>query len=287
MIYADLVLQGLIAGSTYALIAVGLTLIYGLLRILHIAHAGLYALGAYLTVLLTNASGSLWLALAASSLAVGLLGMVIYRWVYQPMQGQPPFVALVASIGLFILMEEGLRLVFGPYGASFAIMPLTERLDFGGFGLRSAELVVLICAGVLLTCLGLFTRYTRVGIGWRATVADPTVAASFGVSAVRARYICFFIASAMAAYAGGMVAVLNNLVEPTMGAVPSYKMLAIIVLGGLGNVRGTLIASLVLGVVESIGTIKFGAWLDRDSIAFIVLIIVLVVRPQGLIGSKA
>ncbi|MGB7180763.1 MAG: branched-chain amino acid ABC transporter permease, partial [Burkholderiaceae bacterium] len=88
-------------------------------------------------------------------------------------------------------------------------------------------------------------------------------------------------------YAGGMVAVLNNLVEPTMGAVPSYKMLAIIVLGGLGNVRGTLIASLVLGVVESIGTIKFGAWLDRDSIAFIVLIIVLVVRPQGLIGSKA
>ncbi|MEZ5649539.1 MAG: branched-chain amino acid ABC transporter permease [Burkholderiaceae bacterium] len=285
MIYIDLVLQGLINGSMYALIAVGLTLIYGLLRILHVAHAGLYAIGAYLTVVWTDPLGSLWLALLAASLVVGALGMAIYRLVYEPMLDKPPYVALVASIGLFILMEEGLRLVFGPYGDSFATMPLMERLQWGPVGLRSAEAVVLASALVLLTALGLFTRHTRTGIGWRATVTDPTVAASFGVSAIRTRYVCFFIASAMAAYAGGMVAVLNNLVEPTMGAVPSYKMLAIIVLGGLGNVRGTLLASLALGVVEAIGTVKFGQLLDRDSIAFIALIVVLLARPQGLAGA--
>ncbi|MEZ5657129.1 MAG: branched-chain amino acid ABC transporter permease [Burkholderiaceae bacterium] len=285
MIYVDLVLQGLINGSMYALIAVGLTLIYGLLRILHVAHAGLYAIGAYLTVVWTGPLGSLWPALAAASIAVGILGMIIYRLVYEPMLDKPPYVALVASIGLFILMEEGLRLVFGPYGASFETMLLMDRLQWGPIGLRSAEVVVLVSAIALLTALGLFTRHTRTGIGWRATVTDPVVAASFGVSARRTRYVCFFIASAMAAYAGGMVAVLNNLVEPTMGAVPSYKMLAIIVLGGLGSVRGTLLASLALGVVEAIGTVKLGQLLDRDSIAFIALIIVLLARPQGLAGG--
>lgn len=287
MIYVDLVLQGLINGSTYALIAVGLTLIYGLLRVLHIAHAGLFTLGAYLTVLLTEPLGSLWFALALASILVGLLGMLIYRLVYEPLLGKPPFVALVASIGLFILMEELFRLIFGPYGESFVQPPLTGRLEFGSLGIRNAELVVLISAAVLLTALGAFTRYTRIGVGWRATVSDPVVAASFGVNAIQTRYVCFFLASALAAYAGGLVAVLNNLVEPTMGAVPSYKMLAIIVLGGLGNVRGTLIASLILGVAESIGTIKFGHLLDRDSIAFVVLIVVLMIRPQGLTGAKA
>lgn len=286
MLYVELVLQGLINGSTYALIAVGLTLVYGLLRILHVAHAGLFTLGAYLTVLGGTQGLPLPLALAGSSLVVGLLGMVVYRAVYEPILARPPFVALVASIGLFILMQELFRLVFGPYGASFPAPPMMTRVAIGGLGMRSGEAVVLVSAAVLLGALGAFTRYTRIGVGWRATVSDPTVARAFGVDPVRTRYVCFFIASALAAYAGGLVAVLNNLVEPTMGAVPSYKMLAIIVLGGLGNVRGTLLASLALGVIEAFGTIWLGNWLDRDALAFVVLIAVLMLRPQGLTGGR-
>ena len=127
---------------------------------------------------------------------------------------------------------------------------------------------------------------TRIGLAWRATVDDPQIAESFGISVLNVRYLNFFIGSALAAVAGVFISLLSNLVEPTMGGVPSYKALAIIVLGGLGNVAGTLIASLVLGVVEAFGTIYIGDILDRDAIAFAFLIIVLMIRPEGLFARR-
>jgi branched-chain amino acid transport system permease protein len=139
---------------------------------------------------------------------------------------------------------------------------------------------------VLLTAFGLFAGLTRTGIGWRATVSDPEMATSFGVDPVRVRYLSFLLGSALAGIAGGLVGLLNNYVEPTMGGLVSYKALAIIVLGGLGSVRGTLVASLVLGVVESFGTIYLADVLDRDAIGFLFLILVLMVRPQGLLGRQ-
>ena len=125
--------------------------------------------------------------------------------------------------------------------------------------------------------------HTRMGVATRATVVDPEMATSSGVNVETIRYATFFIGSAFAGAAGVMVSLLNNLVEPTMGAVPSYKALAIIVLGGLGSVRGALIASLALGIIESFGTIYVGNFLDRDSIAFAFLIMILMIRPQGLL----
>ena len=127
-----------------------------------------------------------------------------------------------------------------------------------------------------------FRSRTRLGLAWRATVSDPEMAGSFGVEIRKVRYLNFFVGSALAAVAGILVALLNNFVEPTMGSVPSYKMLAIIVLGGLGNVRGTLVASLALGVLESFGTIYMGHLMDRDAIAFLFLVAVLMWRPQGI-----
>ena len=124
------------------------------------------------------------------------------------------------------------------------------------------------------------------GIASRATVSDPEMAESFGISLQKVRYLIFFVGSSLAGLAGVMVSVMNNLVEPTMGSVPSYKSLAIIVLGGLGSVRGTLLASLVLGVIEAFGTIYLGRVLDRNAIAFAFLILVLMFRPQGLFAGK-
>jgi branched-chain amino acid transport system permease protein len=287
MLYADLFIQGLINGSMYALTAVGLTLVYGLLRILHIAHAGLYTLGAYGSVLLTNHIGSLPLAALISAGGVAVVGMAVYRLVYEPILSRPPHVALIASIGLLIVLEEGYRLVFGPYGESFASPILTSRVSLGPIGAGAAEIATVIAAVVLLSGFALFSRYTRFGVGWRATVTDPAMARAFGIDTVKVRYVNFAIASALAAAAGTLVAVLNNLVEPTMGAVPSYKALAIIVLGGLGNVAGTLVAALALGVIEAFGTIYIGHLLDRDAIAFLFLIAVLVARPQGLFRARA
>ncbi len=279
-------MQGLINGSMYAVIAVGLTMIYGLLRILHVAHAGLFTLGAYITVLLTNATGSLAVAMVVAMVVVGIGGMLVYRLLYEPLLDRPPYVMLIASIGLFICMEEGYRIVFGPYGSSFDTMHLTEQFSIGPFGISAANAAMLVAAVVLLVGLAFLMRRTRFGVAWRATVTDAAMARSFGIDTIRVRYVNFVVASAFAAAAGALVAVLNNLVEPTMGSVPSYKTLAIIVLGGLGQVGGTLAAALLLGVIEAYGTIYAGAYLDRDAIAFIFLIVVLMVRPQGLFAKS-
>lgn len=284
MLYLELFTQGLVQGSIYALIAVGLTLVYGLLRILHVAHAGLFTLGGYLGVLITNQTGSLGLALVVSMIVVGVLGMAIYRLCYQPILDKPPYVALIASIGLFIAMEEIYRIVFGPFGISYENPPLQDSLPIAGMYIKSGEAATAIGALALIGILALLATKTRFGTAWRATVTDPEMAESFGINPVKVRYMNFFIGSALAGAAGVMVALLNNLVEPTMGSVPSYKALAIIVLGGLGDVRGTLIAALALGVVEAFGTIYLGDFLDRDAIAFAFLILVLMIRPQGLFG---
>jgi branched-chain amino acid transport system permease protein len=286
MLYVELLIQGLIYGCMYAMIAVGLTLVYGLLRILHVAHAGLFALGGYLGLLITNASGSLLLAMPLAAALVGVLGMVIYRLCYQPILDRPPYVALIASIGLFIAMEELFRLIFGPYGLTYTNPPLQSLIQFYGITLRAVDLAIVAGSVTLLGVLAWLSQNTRIGIAWRATVDDPQMAESFGISVIKVRYLNFFIGSALAGMAGIFISLLSNLVEPTMGGVPSYKCLAIIVLGGLGNVTGTLIASLVLGVIEAFGTIYIGNYLDRDAIAFAFLILVLMVRPQGLFARR-
>jgi branched-chain amino acid transport system permease protein len=286
VLYLELLIQGLVYGCMYAVIAVGLTLVYGLLRILHVAHAGLFALGAYIGLLVTNWTGSLLAGFLISALLVGLAGMLIYRLCYQPILDRPPYVALIASIGLFIAMEEIFRLVFGPDGLTYKVSPLQDKIQILGISLRQAELYLVITAVAILIGLSLLSQKTRIGVAWRATVDDPQMARAFGINPINVRYLNFFIGSALAAVAGVFVSLLSNVVEPTMGGVPSYKALAIIVLGGLGDIRGTLIASLVLGVVEAFGTIYIGKLLDRDAIAFALLIVILMIRPQGLLARR-
>jgi branched-chain amino acid transport system permease protein len=287
MYYAELLAVGLIWGCTYAMMALGLTLVYGLLRILHVAQASVFTLGAYVGLLAANATGSLAAAFALGAAAAGILGPLIYRLVYQPILDRPPFVALVASIGVLIALEDGFRLAFGPYGLSFAQNPwFTTTYQLGGILVNQVQIWMVAAAILLLSAFALFATRTRAGVAWRATVSDPAIAESFGVSVIRVRYTAFAIASVLAGVAGVLVGLLNNLVEPGMGGVISYKGLAIIVLGGLGNVPGTLLASLALGVVESYGTVLLDKLLDRDAIAFLFLIAVLMVRPHGLLGAR-
>jgi branched-chain amino acid transport system permease protein len=286
VLYLELVIQGLVYGSMYAITAVGLTLVYGLLRILHIAHAGLFTLGGYLGLLLTNATGSLILSIPLASAAVGVVGMLMYRFCYQPILDRPPYVPLIASIGLFIAMEEIFRLIFGPYGLTYINPPLQTQIHLFGVPLRTAEVAMVVVSVVLLGVLAYLSQNTRTGVAWRATVDDPEVAASYGIDTIKVRYLNFFIGSALAAVGGIFVSILSNLVEPTMGGVAAYKGLAIIVLGGLGNVAGTLVSSLVLGIIEAFGTIYLGDLLDRDAIAFAFMILVLMLRPHGMFSRR-
>jgi branched-chain amino acid transport system permease protein len=285
--YVDLALNGLVFGCMYALMAVGLTLVYGLLRILHIAHAAVYAFGAYVAVIVANATGAIAFGVIAAMAAAAVLGIGIYRFLYAPLLAYPPYVPMIASIGLLVFMEDGFRIAFGEQGLTFARNPYPTQLhEFLGLTVNTVQIAIVVAATVCLLLLASFTTRTRIGIGWRATVSDPRMAESFGVDAIKVRYLNFAIGSALAGLAGALIGVLNNFVEPTMGFVVSYKALAIIVVGGLGSLRGTLIASLALGLVESYGTIFVGRFLDRDAIAFLFLIAVLIARPRGLGGVK-
>ena len=287
MLYAELIVQGLIQGSIYALIALGLTLVYGLLRILHVAHAAFFTLGGYIGVVVANQTGSLAAAVFAAMLIAGAAGILVFRLCYQPILHQPPFVPLIASIGLYIAAEELFRIIFGPFGLTYKYVFLQGKVVLFGFlRFTTAELTVMLGSAAIIGVLSLLQTRTRIGVACQATVSDPQMAESFGISLRRVGDINFFVGSALAAFAGVMVSVLNNMVEPTMGSVPSYKALAIIVLGGLGSVRGTLVAALVLGVVEAFGTIYLGHFLDRNAIAFAFLILVLMWRPQGMFAKS-
>jgi branched-chain amino acid transport system permease protein len=185
-------------------------------------------------------------------------------------------------------MQDAFRVVFGEQGVTFHNNALSfVTYDLAGVTVSALQIVTIVTTAVVFVGLHLFTTRTRIGVGWRATVSKPQIAASFGVDPIKVRYLNFAIGSALAAVAGGLVALMNNLVDPAIGFIVSYKALAIIVLGGLGSVRGALIASLVLGLVEAYGTIFIGAWLDRDAIAFLAVIVLLMVRPQGFTGARA
>jgi branched-chain amino acid transport system permease protein len=285
--YIDLAVTGISFGCMYAMMSVGLTLVYGLLRILHVAHAAVFALGAYVTVLVANATSSILLGFLAAVIVTPLFGMAIYRLLYEPLLKYRPDVPMIASVGLLVLMQDAFRIVFGEQGITFHRNTLAfTTYNISGVTVSAVQIAIVIAAAVVFTGLHLFTTRTRIGIGWRATVSKPQIAASFGIDPIKVRYLNFAVGSALAALAGGLVAQMNNLVDPGIGFVVSYKALAIIVLGGLGSVRGTLIAGLVLGLVESYGTIFIGAWLDRDAIAFLALILLLMIRPQGFTGAR-
>lgn len=284
--YLDLLVIGLVWGCTYAMMALGLTLVYGLLRVLHVAQATVFTLGAYAGLLTVNASGSMALGFLAAIAASCLAGVAMYRWVYEPVLDKPPFVPLVASIGLLIAMEDGFRLIFGPYGLSFDHNPwFASMMGVAGIQINGVQLVMVIAAIVSIAVLAWVASSTRLGVGLRATVTDPAMAESFGVNRVQVRTVTFLVASALAGVSGLLVGMLNNLVEPGMGGLIAYKGLAIIVLGGLGSVSGTLVASVLFGLIESFGTVMLDQIMDRDAVAFLFMLVMLLLRPQGLLGK--
>lgn len=285
MILQQLV-NGLIIGSIYALIALGLTMIYGVLRILHVAHAGIYALGAYAGLVAYGLSQSFLLALLAAMVVAGAAGFGIQRCIYRPLLGTPPLVPLIASIGLFIFMEDLYRLIFGPN-----IIPLNAvwpsfALQWRGVKVTETQLVILLVTGLLLAVVWFFTEKTRLGLAWKAVAQDLEIAQAMGVNANLAVASNVLLGSVLAAAAGVLVAANYNEVYPTMGSVPAYKMLAIVVLGGLGNPVGTVLAGLLIGLVETLVVAYLGYKLPRDAIAFLALILVLMLKPQGLFARK-
>lgn len=275
--------DGVTMGALYALLALGPSMVYGLLRVLDIANAAALTLGAYVAVTLFNLGAPWWLGGLGGMAVSVVLGLLLQWLLYRPLLDQGPLVVLVASIGVFIALQEGFRLIFGPYPQQFPVdVPLPSG-EVAGTPVTGVQVLILIIGVLVLVGSWLVLTRTRMGFTWRATAQDRETARAMGINVNRVIASIFAVGYALAALAGVLYAIRYNTITPTMGEVPAYKMLAIIVLGGLGNPMGTILAAFIIGLAETFVTAYAGFVLPRDTIAFLVLIAILLFRPAGLL----
>jgi branched-chain amino acid transport system permease protein len=271
-------------GSVYAMIAVGLALIYGVLRILHIAHAGVYAAGAYLGLLFYNLTHQFILALAGAMIATGLIGVMIERFIYRPMIAKPRIVILIASIGLFVCLADLFRIFGGPHQLAFSVPELQAGYTLGVVETSRVHLTIIGGTALLFAVLWWFLKHTKSGFAIRAVAQDMDAAKSVGINVDRSIETVFFIGSLIAGFGGVMVGVLQNAVYTDMGDMVAYKGLALIVIGGFGSVPGAAVAAFLLGLTETFVTTYTQVPLSREGIAMLLLVLLILVRPQGLMG---
>ena len=277
--------NGIATGAVYALTTLGLTMIYGVLRVLHVAHAGIYTLGAYVGLFVYRATASFWLGLLAAMIVCAVAGVLIERFLYAPLLHLPRIVPLIGSIGLFIAMEEGFRIVAGPYALAYDAEVQFGKLAIGPLRLSAPQTVILVVTFALLGLLWILLSRSRIGLAMRATAMDAETTSTFGVSTRGVVTLNFIIGSALAGASGVLIGVYDNQVWPTMGIIPAYKCLAIVVLGGLGNIPGSVLASFVIGLAETLLIGVIAIPFPRDALAFVAMILVLMFRPYGLLGK--
>lgn len=280
------ILNGLAMGSIYSIVTLGLALVYGIMRILHVAHAGIYTLGAYAGVFIYQWTGSLFLAFLGSMLLCAILGVIIERVVYFPLLKYPPYVPLIASIAILLSIEEVCRLLAGPNILTFPATLPFPAFEVAGVKLSSTLVAVYCITALILLFLWYLTSRTELGLAMRATSQDLPIAGAQGINSHFIVSLTFVLGSAIAAIGGILVGIYYNQVYPTMGAVPAYKTLALIVVGGMGSVPGAVVASMLLGLAETILIGYANVPLPRDALAFIAMIGVLMWRSEGLLGSR-
>ncbi len=276
------IVNGLTIGGVYALIAVGLAMVYGILRIIHVAHAGVYVVGAYTGLYTFTLTGSLILSMAAAMVVSALVGVLIQDLVYFPLLKYPPIVPLIASIGIFISLEEGMRLIFGPYIQSFPKHLFGEEFHIGTIVIGGSQLIVLAVSFFSILALWYITEHTKFGMSLKAISQDMEMAEVMSINSKKTTLMAFALGSALAGIAGVLVGVYFNSVYPSMGDMPAYKSLAIIVVGGMGNIWGAFYAALLIGLIEALSVGIFNIPLPRNSLAFLFMILVLMIKPEGL-----
>jgi branched-chain amino acid transport system permease protein len=271
-------------GSIYAMIAIGLALVYGVLRILHVAQAGLYSAGAFIGLFLYQHTGSFLLSMVLAMLGAGILGVAIERFIYRPMLTRPRIVALIASIGLMVCFSDAFRIVAGPNQLPFDMPSLRGGYDLAGVLISKVDAAILIGTTLIFIALWIVLQKTKLGFAIRAAAQDIEMAQVMGINVGRSVSWIFFLSSAIAAFGGIMVGVLYNAVYPDMGDMIAYKGLALIVIGGFGSLTGTVLASFLLALAETILTTYTAVPLSREGVAMLFLVLLILLRPQGLLG---
>ncbi|MGQ9537042.1 MAG: branched-chain amino acid ABC transporter permease [Actinomycetota bacterium] len=274
---------GIQLGSQYVMVALGLTLIFGILDISHFAHGHLYMLGAYfLYVLLVLAKVNYWLALPLCMVALALGGVAVERLVYRPLRDQPHINTFIAAIGLILFLETMVRAI-QPKALSVP-KPIDRVFSAGGVSMEAQRLIVIVGAALLVVLLHLFIKRTRLGTAIEAVAQNREGAALVGINVNRISLLTFAIATALAAAAAVLMAPLA-FIAPEMGGVLILKAFVIVVLGGLGSMQGAIVGGYILGILEAMAIAYFSSTY-KDVFAFAVLILILAVRPTGLFRGR-
>jgi branched-chain amino acid transport system permease protein len=290
------VINGLAVGGIYALVALGYTMVYGVLKLINFAHGDLFTLGAYLgfTVLgLTGAAG-FWpaplvmgLTVIASMAGIGLAGVALERAAYRPLRNAGRLSAVVSALGASIFLQNAIMLI---YGARVVVYPENLRfslvVDLFGLSLPVARILMIGASVVLMAALYWFINRTRLGTAVRAVAIDQDAARLMGVNVNRIISLVFLLGPGLGGAAGVMVGIYYGQIDFTMGWIYGLKAFTAAIVGGIGNIPGAMLGGLLLGVIEALGAAYLAvAW--KDAIAFLVLILILIIRPTGLLGERA
>ncbi|MEO8556545.1 MAG: branched-chain amino acid ABC transporter permease [Actinomycetota bacterium] len=290
----QLIWDGLFVGSFYALIALGYSMVYGIIKLLNFAHGDIYMLGAFVGfALLTSMGGipaslslgALLVVLLASMLLTGTVGVIIERLAYRPLRGSPRLAVLITAVGVSFSLEYGVSAIAGPNPRAFPV-----RLEGGVFDVLGArvslpQIILMLIAAGLMFALNTYIQKTSTGRAMRSIALDSTASLLMGINVNAVITRTFFIGSALAGAAGVMAGAYYGKIDFLMGFIIGLKAFTAAVIGGIGNIKGAMLGGLVLGFVEAFGAEWFGGqW--RDVFAFAVLILFLTLRPTGILGER-
>ena len=295
-------MDGLTLGAIYALIALGYTLVYGVLRLINFAHSEIFMIGVFASLFTMHGLGievqdppktgvalvaTLVIVMVVAMAASGAAAVAVERIAYRPLRrrGAPRLAALITAIGVSLFLQE---LFAARYGRDFfgfpRVLEKRQLFEFQGANIRTDKVLVLVAALVLMVALDRFVARSRLGRGIRATAQDPETAALMGVNIDRVVMLTFLLGGLLAGAAGTLYGVFFESARYDIGFLPGIKAFTAAVLGGIGNVRGALLGGVLLGLLENWGaTVLGGEW--KDVFAFAVLVVVLMFRPTGLLGE--
>lgn len=282
-------INGISLGSIYALIALGYTMIYGIIKLINFAHGDIYMVGAYIGFFaITQAHLSIVPSLLISLVVTGALGMVVERLAYKPLRHAPRISVLITAIGVSFFLEYTTMYFVSPTPRTFPAMfgDVAVTIDsLGGIVINGQQMLILGITAVLMVILTYIVQRTKTGKAMRAASFDTETAELMGINSDRIISITFGIGSALAAVAGVLVGIYYNSIDPLMGIMPGLKAFVAAVLGGIGILPGAVVGGLILGVVEAFVS-GFISSTFRDAAAFAILILVLLVRPTGIFGKN-
>lgn len=279
-------INGISLGSIYALIALGYTMIYGILKLINFAHGDIYMLGAYFGFVATTMFGFSFLpAILFAMACAAVAGIIIERIAYRPMRNAPRIAILITAIGVSFLLEYGMMLIATPQPRTFPAVFSADVYHLGPLVVNSQQVVILVSAIILMAVLTYIVQYTKIGKAMRAVSFDTDAARLMGINIDRVISATFALGSALAAAGGVLVGIYYNSIDPLMGMVPGIKAFVAAVLGGIGIIPGAMVGGIILGVVEAMVS-GFISSTFRDAAAFGILIIILLHKPAGIFGKN-